>query len=202
MPIWVPKNAEFYTNPKSEGKEKKHSTEKLFTKNWPFASFFKINHYLCPFSQFRLQIWNENKILRLGTHFYLFKEKSFQLSFLKNHRWSILLNSMLMSRSGEGAGIAKFLLTCLVLHPICLKTFVVLFATIYPNPLFRQSRPSQKKSVKKYKIMGLLLVKKLFCCVSHNAVSIYQILEFKFIRIRKKLNPAKVPFGGSKETVW
>ena len=34
----------------------------LFTKNCPFASFFKINLY---FSQFRLQSWNENKILRI-----------------------------------------------------------------------------------------------------------------------------------------
>ena len=37
----------------------------MFTKNCSFASFFKINLYLCPFSQFRLQIWNENKILRI-----------------------------------------------------------------------------------------------------------------------------------------
>ena len=35
----------------------------MFTKNCSFASFFKINLYLCPFSQFCLQIWNENKIL-------------------------------------------------------------------------------------------------------------------------------------------
>ena len=48
-------------NPKAKLK-KKHSTKKLFTKNCPFASFFKINLY---FSQFRLQIWNENKILRI-----------------------------------------------------------------------------------------------------------------------------------------
>jgi len=33
---------------------------------------------------------------------------------------------MVLSRSGEGAGDAKFLLKCLALHPICLKTFVVL----------------------------------------------------------------------------
>ena len=42
--------------------KKKHSTKKLFTKNCPFASFFKINLY---FSQFRLQIWNESKTLRI-----------------------------------------------------------------------------------------------------------------------------------------
>ena len=33
---------------------------------------------------------------------------------------------MVLSRSGEGAGDAKFLLKCLALHPVCLKTFVVL----------------------------------------------------------------------------
>ena len=48
-------------NPKAKIK-KKHSTKKLFTKNCPFASFCKIILY---FSQFRLQIWNENKILHI-----------------------------------------------------------------------------------------------------------------------------------------
>jgi len=33
---------------------------------------------------------------------------------------------MVLSRSGEGAGDANFLLKCLAVHPICLKTFVVL----------------------------------------------------------------------------
>jgi len=46
--------------PNSKAKLKKNTTKKLFTKNCPFASFFKINLY---FSQFLLQIWNENKIL-------------------------------------------------------------------------------------------------------------------------------------------
>ena len=51
-------------NPKAKLK-KKHSTKKLFTKNCPFASFFKINLYLCTFFEFRLKTWNENKILRI-----------------------------------------------------------------------------------------------------------------------------------------
>ena len=62
----VPKDAKFYTDSKSEGKiKKKSSTKRLFTQNCSFASFFQINLYLCPFSLFRLQIWNENKILRI-----------------------------------------------------------------------------------------------------------------------------------------
>jgi hypothetical protein len=32
---------------------------------------------------------------------------------------------MVLSRSGEGAGDATFLLKYLALHPICLKTFIV-----------------------------------------------------------------------------
>jgi len=51
-------------NPKAKFK-KKRSAKKLFTQNCSFASFFKINLYVCPFSQVRLQIWNENKILRI-----------------------------------------------------------------------------------------------------------------------------------------
>ena len=51
---------------KSEGKIKKKTLNQkviqLFTKNCPLASFFKINIY---FSQFRLQIWNESKILHI-----------------------------------------------------------------------------------------------------------------------------------------
>ena len=54
-------NLTLIPNPKAKLK-KKHSTTKLFTKNCPFASCFKINLY---FSQIRLQIWNENKILRI-----------------------------------------------------------------------------------------------------------------------------------------
>jgi len=53
-------NSTLIPNPKA--KLKKHSTKKLITQNCHFASFFKINLY---FSQFRLQIWNDNKILRI-----------------------------------------------------------------------------------------------------------------------------------------
>jgi len=55
---------------------------------------------------------------------------------------------MVLSRSGEGVGDATFLLKCLALHPICLKTFVVLkvCSSIYrlyplwgdPLPAWRQ----------------------------------------------------------------
>jgi len=77
--------------------------------------------------KFCLQIWNQCKILRLlvPTLTYL-KKKVFSSNFWKIIRGlSILLNSMVLSRSGEGAGDTKFLLKCLALHPICLKTFVV-----------------------------------------------------------------------------
>jgi len=53
-------NSTLIPNPKA--KLKKHSTKKLITQNCHFASFFKIKLY---FSQFRLQIWNDNKILRI-----------------------------------------------------------------------------------------------------------------------------------------
>ena len=48
--------------PNPKAKLKKNTTKKLFTKNCPFASFFKIN---LNFFQFLLQIWNENKILHI-----------------------------------------------------------------------------------------------------------------------------------------
>jgi len=48
--------------PDPKTKLKKYSSKKLFTKDCPLARFFKRNLY---FSQFRLQIWNENKILRI-----------------------------------------------------------------------------------------------------------------------------------------
>jgi len=54
------------------------------------------------------------------------KKKVFSSNFCKINKWSILLNSMVLSRSGEGAGDAIFLLKCHALHPICLKTSVVL----------------------------------------------------------------------------
>jgi len=79
-------NLTLIPNPKAKFK-KKHSTKKLFTKNCPFASFFKINLH---FSQFRLQIWNENKILSIFvlnlTYFnanYFFLQNKAQFFFLK-----------------------------------------------------------------------------------------------------------------------
>ena len=92
--------------PNTKAKTNKHSTKKLFTKNCPFASFFKINLYLSPFSQFRLQILNENKILRILapilTYFntkYFFQKtaQSFfpqigQYGYLKMQNLTLILN--------------------------------------------------------------------------------------------------------------
>ena len=79
----------------------------------------------CVLFQFCFRIWKRCKILRLLVPILTYLKKKVFSAFLKNKRWSILLNSMVLSRSGEGAGDAKFLLICLALHPICLKTFVV-----------------------------------------------------------------------------
>ena len=63
--MWVPKDAKFYTDSKSESKtEIKRMTKKLFSKNCSFVSFLKITFYWCTFSQFHLPIWNKHKILR------------------------------------------------------------------------------------------------------------------------------------------
>jgi len=78
------------------------------------------------FSVLSLDLESVKIFAAFGTHSDLFKEKSFQLHFLKNNRWSILINSMVWSQLGEGVGDAKFLLKGLALHPICLKTSVVL----------------------------------------------------------------------------
>jgi len=63
--IWIPKTENFTLIPNPKSKLKKTLNQKFFSKNCPFASFFKINLYLCTFSQFCLQIWNKNKILSI-----------------------------------------------------------------------------------------------------------------------------------------
>ena len=51
-------------NPKAKLKE--NTLPKSYSqKTALLLVFFKINLYLCPFSHFRLQIWNENKILHI-----------------------------------------------------------------------------------------------------------------------------------------
>ena len=62
---------------------------------------------ICYAFFFCLRIWNQCKILHLLVPILTYLKKSFQLYFLKNNKWSILLNSMVLSRSGEGAISSK-----------------------------------------------------------------------------------------------
>ena len=74
---------------------------------------------------------------------------------------------MVLSRSGEGAGDATYLLKCLALHPICLKTFVVLKVcpSIYRLYPLWESRYSK-----------VLCVQYLECLVLYSTCSAVQYL--------------------------
>ena len=92
-------------NPKAKLK-KKHSTKKLFTKNCPFACFFKINLYLRTFSQHHLQIWNENKILRILVPILTyFNTKYFLSKYSQNFFFSS--RSIWVSKSAEFYAYSK-----------------------------------------------------------------------------------------------
>ena len=75
------------------------------------------------FFQFCHRIWNHRKILRLIVFIMTYLKKVFQFHFLKNINWSILLNSVVLYRSGEGD--VEFLLKCYARCPICRTSFLV-----------------------------------------------------------------------------
>jgi len=73
----------------------------------------------------------------MGIQFYVFgfvpiltylKRKSFQLYFWKNLKWSLILFSMVLFRSGGGEGDENLFIKCHALYPICLAAFVVYFS--------------------------------------------------------------------------
>jgi len=64
--LWVPKNAEFYTDSKSKDKiEKKGTNKKLFVINLAKTQFFIITFYLFTLFEFCFWIWKQHKILRI-----------------------------------------------------------------------------------------------------------------------------------------
>ena len=69
--------------------------------------------------------WDQNELIDEKTGCKKSRE-TVPLNFVwKNIKWSILLNSMVLSRLGEGEGYAKFLLKCHALCPICHTAFIV-----------------------------------------------------------------------------
>ena len=101
--------------PNLKAKFKKTLYLKVIHKNCPFACFFKINLYLHTFSQFRLQIWNENKILRilvpiltyLNTKYFFQKQAKFffpqigQYGYQKTQNFMLIPNLKIKLRKSE-----------------------------------------------------------------------------------------------------
>ena len=99
---------------------KKLSKKQIFENNFFAMRFFSI---------LSLDLESVYNFAFFGTHIEIFEEKSFQLYFWKNIKWSILLFSMVLPRSGGGERDATFLLKCHALCPICLTFLVVHFYT-------------------------------------------------------------------------
>jgi len=94
------------------------------------GQFFGNNFFVMRFFLFCLRIWNQRKILLFLVPILTYlKKKVFSSIFGKNIKWSILLFSVVLPRSGGGEGDATFLLKCHALCPICLTFLVVYFYT-------------------------------------------------------------------------
>ena len=81
---WVPKNAEFYADSKSEEKiVSKCTDEKIFKKNLAKKQFIEYNFFVVCFYNFCLQICNQRKILRFFEPILInLKKKGFLFCFM------------------------------------------------------------------------------------------------------------------------
>ena len=85
--LWVTKNTIFYADSKFSFEIERSAQKKIYLKKLTKTQFLN-NNFI--FLHFCLRIWNQRKILRFL--------KKVQLYFLKNIKWSILLNAVVLSR--------------------------------------------------------------------------------------------------------
>ena len=121
--IWVSKNAEFYAYSKSEDEIEKKWTNKSYFKKLAKKLFLRITFLSYVFFNFAFGFGISVKFCIFWYPNWPISGKKFSALFLRNIKWSTLLNSMVLSRSGEGG--AKFLLECHTFRPLCRTSFVV-----------------------------------------------------------------------------